>query len=126
MSNDNGKNWVYIYKPNTLHDISNDGNFVYAMTLGRVLLKTSNDGVTWENANNVLGTSNLYTFEVKNIGKDLFAAQWYGIYYLGNGGSYWSKINTGLNGLPDSTAFTTLEITRFGILAGSGLPSRRR
>lgn len=51
----------------------------------------------------------------------LFVAQWDGIYYSANRGRYWSKMNTGFNGLPDSTAFTTLEVTGFGILTGIGL-----
>lgn len=117
MTNDEGLNWRYIYQPQTLHDISNDGESVYAMTLGSGLLKSKNDGFTWENANNGLGTMNLYTFEVKNIYKDLFAAQWHGIYRSDNGGQSWQLIKSGL---PDSTAFTTLETTGFGLIAGIG------
>ncbi len=121
MTNDEGLNWRYIYQPHTLHDISNDGESVYAMTLGDGLLKSKNDGMTWENVNNGLGTSNLYTFEVKNINKGLFAAQWNGIYYSNNGGKSWQLIK---RGLPDSTAFTTLETTGFGLIAGIGLRKR--
>jgi hypothetical protein len=119
MSNDDGRTWNYIYKTNTLHDISNDGKYIYAMTLGEGLLKTNNDGLSWQNASN--GLPSLYTFEIKNINDDLFAAQWHGIYHSRNNGADWSKINTGFNGLPDSTAFTTLEVTAFGILTGIGL-----
>jgi len=119
MSNDDGRTWNYIYKPHTLHDISNDGKYIYAMTLGDGLLKTRNDGLIWENASK--GLPALYTFEVKNLNNDLFAAQWHGIYHSANNGTNWLKINTGVNGLPDSTAFTTLEITEFGILTGIGL-----
>jgi photosystem II stability/assembly factor-like uncharacterized protein len=119
MSKYDGRNWNYIYQPHTLHDISNDGKYIYAMTMGEGLLKTSNDGMSWQNADK--GLPALYTFEVKNINSDLFAAQWHGIYYSANAGNNWSKINTGFNGLPDSTAFTTLEVTAFGILTGIGL-----
>ena len=118
MTNDEGLNWGYIYQPHTLHDIANDGESIYAMTLGGGLLKSKNDGVTWENINNGLGTLNLYTFEVKNINSELFAAQWHGIYRSDNGGRSWQLIR---NGLPDSTAFTTLEITGSGLIAGIGL-----
>lgn len=121
MTNNTGKTWNYIYKRHTLHDISNDGQFIYAMTLGEGLLKTNNDGLNWQNANTGFGPVNFYTFEIKNRDRDLFAAQWHGIYHSANQGRYWSKINTGTNGLPDSTAFTTLEVTDFGILAGTGL-----
>ena len=121
MTNNAVKIWKYIYRRHTLHDISNDEQFVYAMTLGEGLLKTNNDGLSWQNANTGFGTVNFYTFEVKNMNRDLFAAQWHGIYHSANQGRYWSKINTGRNGLPNSTAFTTLEVTDFGILAGTGL-----
>lgn len=119
MSKDNGDHWQYIYQPDALHDISNDGVYVYAMTMGEGLLRTKTDGVQWENANN--GFGNLYTFEVKNVGNDLFAAQWYGIYHSMNRGNSWRKLSTGSNGLPDSTAFTVMEITKSGILAAIGL-----
>ena len=125
FSDDEGKSWKYIYKPNTLHDISNDGSFIYAMTLGSGLLRTNNDGRTWEKANGGFPTFNFYTFEVKGVNKDLFAAQWHGIYHSMDRGDHWSRINTGVNGLPDSTAFMTLEVTDFGILVGTGLNNGR-
>ena len=118
MTTDEGLSWKYIYQPHTLHDISNDGESVYAMTLGNGLLKSKNDGSTWENVNNGLGTSNLYTFEIKKYNKELFAAQWKGIYHSNNGGKSWQIIK---NGLPDSTPFTTIETTNFGLIAGIGL-----
>lgn len=121
MSDDNGTSWKYIYKPNTLHDISNDGLFIYAMTLGVGLLRTNNDGRTWEKANGGFPAYNFYTFEVKSLTKELYAAQWHGIYKSMDRGDHWSRINTGVNGLPDSTAFMTLEVTDFGILIGTGL-----
>jgi len=125
LSDDEGKSWQYIYKPNTLHDISNDGSYIYAMTLGAGLLRTNNDGRTWEKANGGFPTFNFYTFEVKGVNKDLFAAQWHGIYQSMDRGDHWSRINTGINGLPDSTAFMTLEVTDFGVLVGTGLNKGR-
>ncbi len=122
VSDDYGKSWKYIYKPNTLHDISNDGSFIYAMTLGADgLVRTNNDGRTWEKANVGFPGSKFYTFEVKAANQNLLAAQWHGIYQSIDRGDYWSRINTGVNGLPDSTAFMTLEVTDFGILVGTGL-----
>jgi len=118
MSADAGSNWKYIYKPLTLHDISSDGESVYAMTLGGGLLKSINDGLMWENVNGGLGETRWYTFEVKNIGHQLFAAQWHGIYSSEKSGRKWEILK---NGLPDSTAFSTLEETPFGLLAGIGL-----
>lgn len=125
-SSNNGKTWSPfsngIPEDATVSGFSaKAGQFIYAMTLGEGLLKTNNDGLNWQDANTGFGPVNLYTFEVKNRDRDLFAAQWQGIYHSANQGRYWAKINTGTNGLPDSTAFTTLEVTGFGILAGTGL-----
>lgn len=118
---DTGSNWRYIYQPRTLHDISNDGESIYAMTLGAGLLKSKNDGLTWENINHGLGTYNLYTFELKQINDRVFAAQWYGIYLSNDGGKNWAIIK---NGLPDSTAFTTLETFGTNLIAGIGLRTK--
>lgn len=118
MTTDRGVGWKYIYKPLTLHDISNDGEGVYAMTLGGGLLKSKNDGLTWEKVNNGLGETRWYTFEVKNTDNQLFAAQWHGIYSSTKGTNSWRIIK---HGLPDSTAFTTLETTPWGLIAGIGL-----
>jgi photosystem II stability/assembly factor-like uncharacterized protein len=115
---DEGASWKYIYQPHTLHDISSDGESVYAMTLGGGLLKSSNDGLTWENINEGFGGTRWYTFEVKNIDHQLFAAQWYGIYSSDKRGSKWQIIR---NGLPDSTAFSTLEVAAGSLMAGIGL-----
>ena len=118
MTNDEGANWKYIYTPRALHDISNDGESVYAMTLGEGLLKSKNDGLTWKNVNGGFGEKRWYTFEVKKIDQQLFAAQWHGIYSKDKNGNHWQIIK---NGLPDSTAFSTLEITPSGLVAGIGL-----
>jgi photosystem II stability/assembly factor-like uncharacterized protein len=118
MTPDNGDSWQYIYRPHTLHDISNDGRHVYAMTLGGGLLRSEDDGLSWEKINNGLGTLNFYTFEIRNSGDDLFAAQWHGIYRSEKDRIAWNLI-TGQ--LPDSTAFTTLEAVGSTIIAGTGL-----
>ena len=118
VSMDEGETWKYIYEGHTLHDISTDGTNVYAMSLGEGLLKSSNEGVTWENINQGLGKSNLYTFDVKYFHNKLFAAQWDGIYESIDGGKSWNIIR---NGLPNSTAFPTLEKTSTGLIAGIGL-----
>ena len=108
-TSDNGQNWEYVYKPHTLHDISSDGQSIYAMTLGAGLRKSDNAGMTWRDAKFGMGTTNLYTFEVKKYSTRLYAAQWYGIYTSDNQGLSWRLIK---DGLPDSTAFSTLETTK--------------
>ncbi len=115
MSKGNATNWKSIYEGDALHDISNDGKYIYAMTIGQELLKTENDGALWENAQNgIIRPPNFYTNELQHIGDHIFSGQWIGIYHSTNHGKSWEK----LKGLPDATAFSTLEITDFGIMAG--------
>ncbi|HAS44521.1 MAG TPA: hypothetical protein DCS93_28845 [Microscillaceae bacterium] len=115
VGNGEASNWKSIYNGDALHDISNDGKYIYAMTIGQQLLKTKNDGISWENAQNgITYPTNYYTNELKHIGSNIFSAQWIGIYHSTNNGNNWKK----LQGLPDSTAFSTLEITDYGIIAG--------
>jgi len=115
VCNGNPSNWEPIYEGDALHDIGNDGKYIYAMTIGQQLLKTQNDGELWENAQNgITRPANYYTNELKHIGQDVFSAQWIGIYHSSNNGNNWKK----LSGLPDSTAFSTLEITDYGIITG--------
>jgi photosystem II stability/assembly factor-like uncharacterized protein len=118
MTTDEGISWKYIYQPRSLHDISNDGTNIYAMTLGDGLLTTGNDGVTWESINHGFGATKWYTFEVKNIDRQIFAAQWHGIYEFDLRNRTWIRLK---NGLPDSTAFSTLEVAQYGLIAGIGL-----
>lgn len=108
-------NWRSIYEGDALHDIGNDGQYIYAMTIGQQLLRTKNDGELWENAqNDIPWPTNFYTNELKHIGNNIFSAQWIGIYHSMDNGNNWRM----LNGLPDSIAFSTLEITDYGIIAG--------
>jgi len=115
MKQDGSAHWHTIYGGDALHDIANDGRFIYAMTIGQQLLKTQNDGAVWVNAQNgIVRPPNYYTNELQHQGNNIFSAQWIGIYHSTNNGNSWRM----LDGLPDSTAFSTLEITDFGIIAG--------
>lgn len=109
------KYWKPIYSEDAIHDVANDGKNIYAMTLGQQLLKTQNDGELWENAQNgIPHPINFYTNELKHIGGDIFSAQWIGVYKSTDFGNNW----TILPDLPDSSAFSTLEITDYGIITG--------
>lgn len=115
MSKDGGRSWQYIYTDLTLHDISNDGQYLYAMTLGDGLLRTDDDGKSWAPINLGLDPEYYYTFEVKTIGKKLFAAQHYGIYQSLDYGKSWKKLRTKI---PKNYAFLMLENTPLGLLTG--------
>ena len=52
---DDGRTWVYVYDDQTLHDISSDDESVYAMTLGAGLLRSLDQGNSWEGLNGGLG-----------------------------------------------------------------------
>lgn len=58
-------NWKSIYGGDALHDIGNDGKYIYAMTIGQQLLKTQNDGAIWENAQNGIICLLLYLAQEK-------------------------------------------------------------
>lgn len=118
MSKNDGQTWEYIYRGDALHDISHDGTYIYAMTLGQALQRTKDDGQSWEIANDGMGTYNLYTFELKNLAAQQFAAQWIGIYKSNNHGDSWNLVD---GPWPDSTAFGTLELTPYGLLAGAAM-----
>lgn len=107
--------WTYIYKDDALHDIGNDGEYVYAMTIGQRLLKSKDDGKVWTVAQQgIPKPPNFYTNELVYQKEDIFSAQWIGIYHSRNNGSSWQQ----LEGLPAATAFSTLAITKYGIIAG--------
>lgn len=114
--------WTSIYDGDALHDIGNDGTHIYAMTIGQQLLKTKDAGQTWENAQNGIPyPDNFYTNELQHIRSDIFSAQWKGIYHSSDLGTNWRQ----LEGLPDETAFSTLAITDYGILAGISIRSKK-
>ena len=117
MSQDGGQNWQRIYEGDALHDIYYDGLNVYAMTLGRGLLRSNDDGQSWENVQNQMGTPNLYTFEMQRVNGQLFAAQWYGVFRSSNRGNYWELISS----LPDSTAFASFFLSEQVLYAGAAM-----
>lgn len=108
---DNGANWRSIYDAHPLHNISNDGEYMFALCYGPTLIKTKDDGAHWIKSD--AGLPNLYTFHVQRIGKRLIACQWDGMYKSDNNGSSWEKSS---NGLPLNMAFKELLITNDGIV----------
>jgi len=114
LSADKGASWQNIYSNNTLHNISNNGEYVYAMCYGAVVVKTKDEGKHWEKAD--AGFPNLYTFQIQKTGTRLLACQWDGIYKSENCGSRWEKSS---KGLPANMAFTELLITTDGAIVAA-------
>ncbi len=115
MSTDRGSSWQYIFEPYTIHNISNNGEYLYAMPLGTGLMRSKDDGQSWEPAHQGLAPLNLYTFEVQHIGPTLFAAQHDGIFQSFDQGHSWTMLR---NGLPMATPFSTMAATDQGLFAG--------
>ncbi len=115
ISKDQSENWQYNYQELTLHDISNDGKYVYAMTLGDGLLRTADEGKSWQAINEGLDPKFYYTFEVKAVGNFVFAAQYFGLYRSADHGKSWIKLDTGI---PSNYAYLMLEHTPLGLLTG--------
>jgi photosystem II stability/assembly factor-like uncharacterized protein len=113
LSANNGEIWKSILYKSAVHNISNDGEYVFAMCYGPSVLKTKDDGINWIKSDT--GLPNLYTFQIENIGYRLIAGQWDGIYKSDDHGQSWSKSS---RGLPTGCAFKELLITEFGIITG--------
>lgn len=114
LSADNGRSWQYIHNEYTLHNISSNGEYVYAMCYGPVVLRTKDEGRHWEKAD--AGFPNLYTFQIQKTGTRLLACQWDGIYKSENCGNRWEKSS---KGLPLNAAFTELLVTTDGAIVAA-------
>lgn len=113
LSVNKGDNWKSIYDKSALHNISNNGEYTFAMCYGPWVLKTRDDGINWIKADT--GLPHLYTFQIESIGRRLIACQWDGIYSSDDDGQSWRKSSTGL---PAGSAFKELLITDAGIVTG--------
>lgn len=116
LSRDLGEQWQYIYRPHTLHDIANDGVYVYAMTLGAGLLRSADDGESWENVNAGLPAIDaFYTFQVQHVDGAALAAHWDGLYRAPDRAASWTRLT---DGLPPTASYLSLAVTPHGVLAG--------
>lgn len=116
-SRDRGASWAWVMRGDTPHDITTDGQRVFAGGMSRGLLRSADDGATWQPVNDGLpDKSRWYTFQVRRAGDALLAAHWDGIYRSGDEGQTWTRIE---GGLPMNTAYTHLAVTPLGIFAGA-------
>lgn len=111
LSLNKGETWKFIYRKATVHNISSNGTYVFAMSYEAKVFKTNDEGVSWLKAD--AGLPQLYTFQVKNIGRRLLACQWDGVYKSDNNAGTWTKSSQGLS---TGKAFKELLVTPFGVI----------
>lgn len=113
LSVNNGESWESIFDKDAVHNISNNGEYVFAMCYRPQILKTKDDGINWVKSDS--GLPNLYTFQIEKTSHLLIACQWDGIYKSADAGQSWRKSSSGL---PAGSAFKELVITGSGIVTG--------
>lgn len=95
--------WENILPNNSVHNIGNHEDILFAMTYTSLLLASSN-GIQWTNAQNGL-PSNLYTFNIVSFNGKPYAGQWDGVYTQISPNKPWIKWSIGL---PSNLAATNL------------------
>lgn len=101
---ENAGNWLNILPGRSVHNISADGELLYAMTYDELLLSSA-DGLVWQTAQNGL-PNGLYTFNVLYQQDVLLAGQWNGVYHKTRLDTAWRKTSVGL---PENFAVTNLQ-----------------
>lgn len=96
----------------SVHNVLAFDQTIFAMTYDYGLIKSTNKGVNWEQAEK--GLPNLYTFQVLSVNSTLLAGQWTGIFKSTDGGKNWVISS---RGLPFDSAVKELLHTKFGIIA---------
>jgi hypothetical protein len=105
--------WRQVLANQSLHNISSDGTFIYAMVYNE-LFTSANQGLTWQSDQKGMPTGK-YTFQVLQTNASLLAGQWDGIYKkepLTN----WVLSN---KGLPVNFPVTELKVFKKMIIAAS-------
>lgn len=114
------RDWQKIFSDGALHNISSDGNTLYAMVYNE-LFSSADKGTSWRLIQSGLPTQ-LYTFHVIRSGNALLAAQWDGVYRKDNESGNWKFSSTGL---PDGLAIANM-ISYNGAVVVSGSERKLR
>lgn len=110
-----GETWREIFGAGALHNIGSANGKLYAMAYNELFVLSA-DGKTWQSAQKGMADG-WYTFHVKQSGTSVLAAQWDGIYKLGDQGG-WGPHSAGL---PEKFPVTEFEIANgFMVAASSG------
>jgi ligand-binding sensor domain-containing protein len=107
------KKWKQVLSKMSLHNISSDSKNVYALTYSE-LFYSGDKGKTWVSDQNGL-PKNLYSFQLKEKGKNIFVAQWDGVYKRERANKWISTSK----GLPKKFPVTDLVIFNDILIASS-------
>lgn len=107
--------WLPVLKNKSLHNISADGNTVYAMTYNE-LFSSGDGGFSWQSIQKGLPPL-LYTFNVVANGGEVFAGQWDGFYRRDEAKQAWAHYGSGL---PPRFALTNMKVYNGMIVVSGG------
>ena len=94
-----GSNWSVVLDSLEVLNIANlesNESYLFASAYGKGMLRSSDNGISWEYANNGLTNLNINSF--KYYSSKLYAATGEGVYCTLDNGSNWLRVS---NGLPD-------------------------
>ncbi|HMQ70578.1 MAG TPA: hypothetical protein PKA90_16485, partial [Ignavibacteria bacterium] len=117
-SDSSGNSWITVFDNPTVsfNNIINNGSYLFVSTDFHGIIRSSNNGISWEYANS--GLTNLSVSSVKSSGSNLFASTMGGgVFISTDNGENWTEVNNGLYRLKVSD----LIITNNAIFAGMGL-----
>ncbi|HEX2867317.1 MAG TPA: T9SS type A sorting domain-containing protein [Ignavibacteriales bacterium] len=135
ISEDNGKNWIKRTMPRIgpelyswtwtlcLLDTAGGQTDIFAGTESLGILRSTDDGITWDQVNN--GLKNLCILDLKSYNGNLFAATASGVFLSTDRGISWKSVNNGLEAVYvkdlESAPGTAGEMNIFAATNGDGV-----
>lgn len=103
----NDENWSLVL--DSLYNLKitkleSNESFIFASAHGKGILRSGDDGNTWEYANG--GLTNLYINTLKYFDSKLFAATDDGVFYSADNGNSWIRVSNGLPHISVNNLFT--------------------
>lgn len=106
--------WKNVLPNYSLHNISSDDKYIYAMTYNELLI-SADAGTTWQSSQNGL-PKELYTFNIMKNGDFVFAGQWDGVYRREDAEEKWQPYG---QGLPPDLSITKMNLINGILVVGS-------
>lgn len=118
QSTNNGNNWTQVIPCGVVLSFASNGNNLFAAAGGVGILRSTDNGVTWDTANAGLTTTDINSVLIN--GSNIFAGTMGdGIFISTNNGTTWSLVNNGLTNL-DVRSLATDGANIFAGTLGSG------